>query len=246
VALQAKSIAAAAASLAAWAAAAAPFVVIGGAIAALLLLLDDYKKSIDPSFKGRSLFKLWKTALDDWLTPKEDPWFLVAIKQFVKILVFARQVMLDMIMDWDNHFNRITKIINKLPPVLVGKALYRFGEGVVGDLGKIGGAAGDMAGKFWNSEKERREYRNLAPLPPMSGGTQSMAPSWWTPNASFGEYEPRMSMNSRPVPVVQAPVSIQVTTQPGQSNEQIASMINDHIDERLEASLQAAYAAVSE
>jgi hypothetical protein len=250
VALKAKAIAAAAASLAAWTAAAAPFVIIGASIAALLLLLDDYKKSIDPNFKGRSLFKLWKTALDDWLKPKDEPWFVVAIKQFIKLLVFARQIMLDMIFDWENHFNRIMKFVKLLPPVLVGRALYRVGQGVAGDFSKItgavGGALGDATWKMWNDPEAG--YKNMAPLPPMSGGAQmSTPPSWWNPLASFGEYEPRMSGGDVRRPVqMNAPVSIQVTTQPGQSNEQIASMISDKIDEHWEASMQAAYAAVSE
>lgn len=82
--LQATAVLAALKSAAAWALAAAPFVAIGAAVAALLLIFDDlrvYQRG------GKSLFGLWESTLEKWMEPRAtDPWWLSAIKQFVKFV----------------------------------------------------------------------------------------------------------------------------------------------------------------
>lgn len=65
----------------------APLALIGAAIAGILLLLDDYRGYLagEDSLIGR-----WKDTLEEWMKPKgEDPWFVAAIKTFLKLITDA-------------------------------------------------------------------------------------------------------------------------------------------------------------
>lgn len=68
----------------AWAASLAPLLAIAAAIGAVLLLVNSWKRWKE----GKdSIFGDWMQALDEWLKPaKNQPWWLTAIKDFVKLI----------------------------------------------------------------------------------------------------------------------------------------------------------------
>lgn len=94
------SIRAALSTAAAWLLAAAPFILISGLIAAMLLIFDDLRVySKDPT-GTHSLFGRFKKQLDDWMKPNaNDPWFVTAIKDFVRYIRDA--------VDAINEFNKL-------------------------------------------------------------------------------------------------------------------------------------------
>lgn len=93
IAVRAAAIASAIATAAAWVAAAAPFIAIAAAIGAVLLLLDDIRGYYDGE---DSLFGDFMKAWDDWMKPKgDDPWWLAKVKELLKLLGDAKQIIDD-------------------------------------------------------------------------------------------------------------------------------------------------------
>lgn len=68
----------------AWAASLAPLLAIAAAIGAVLLMVNSWKRWKE----GKdSIFGDWMQALDEWLKPaKSEPWWLTAIKDFVRLI----------------------------------------------------------------------------------------------------------------------------------------------------------------
>jgi hypothetical protein len=68
----------------AWVAAAAPFVALAALIAGILLVFDDIRVYQQG---GKSLYGRFKKEIEDWLKPRDqDPWWLTAIKDLVRLL----------------------------------------------------------------------------------------------------------------------------------------------------------------
>lgn len=76
---------------ASWMLSMAPLIAIGAAIGAVLLLLNSWKR-----YKAGkdSIFGDWMKALDEWVKPtKDEPWWLTAIKDFVRLIRQAIDLM---------------------------------------------------------------------------------------------------------------------------------------------------------
>jgi hypothetical protein len=239
--LNTSAVAAAVATVAAWAIAAAPFLAIGAIIAGLLLVFDDfrvYQKSLnDPSFKGKSVFGLWVKALDDWMQPRGgDAWFVSAIKTFLGLLLDARRMVLTFVDEFDSYYERVAKFISYLPPVLIARG-----------AAALGGYVGDMAARSNNAAVEAQAFKYGNPVMPgmslspedrvsglpMAGPNMSQSYAEYVPptQAGSGVYAPQMS------------VQMSITTQPGQSNEQIAAMVEEKMQTMWDSNMETSAAA---
>lgn len=113
--IEISAVAAATKTAIAWIAAAAPFIALGALIAGLLLVFDDlrvYQKQLnDPNFKGKSLFGMWAKTIQDFGKERAgEPWWLAALRTFVRLLDDAVNGML-----------KLDKLLDKTPTT-TGKA----------------------------------------------------------------------------------------------------------------------------
>lgn len=93
-ALSIASVGAALATAKAWLIAAAPFIAIGALIAGFLLVFDDIRGYLAGE---DSLYGTFKQEIDDWLKPRaDDPWFVKALKNFIRYIEEAIEWMKDL------------------------------------------------------------------------------------------------------------------------------------------------------
>lgn len=202
-----------------------PMLAIGAAIAGVLLLLDDYRGYLagEDSLIGR-----WKDAIGDWMKPKgDDPWFLAAIKAFLR---FVRDAI---------------KAIDELGEKLNGaKTNGERARAVYGAANKVqqgvGGAIADALprpqyAKNMDARFEEARARGLG---------------WWA-SAKYGVFGGELpgvsASESRPAPSMSyAPkVEVNVTAAPGQTNADLVNQIGEEVQSRLDRTWEEAGAALS-
>lgn len=214
VAINASAIAAAIAAGAAWLVAAAPFIAIGGVLAGILLLMDDIRVY---KAGGKSLFGRFKAQIDEWLKPQaNDPWWLKAIKDLVFYMEKALGVA-------DKLGLRGQAAAKSVTPLGIAKTVS--GAGTAATLGSIGSVV-PQAGYARRFDERAEEARR-------AGGSYLDQVK-----AGFGFAYRGGSSNSN-----QQVNNITVVTQPGQSNEAIASMVSEQIQSHWDGQMESAAAA---
>lgn len=219
------AVGAAIASAAAWALAAAPFVAIAAAVAALFLLFDDvrgYYAGEDSAIGG--LFKLF----DEWLVPKStDAWWLVQIKEFLRVLSDASRAILDFGEKAAAQFKNIGDMIKYLPPVLIARLAV-----------KAGGALGDFAaeGKQRLSDAVYTASNPYA-LSSQESGNQAYAPS--SPSIGMPGGSGGAGTGG-----INAPMVFNVSQKEGENSKDLSQRIGSVVKQVLSGEYSAALAGV--
>lgn len=211
----------------------APFHAIGAVIAGLMLVFDDLRAY---SQGRKSLFGLWKKTIDDWTKPsKEDPWFLVAIKQFVKLISQA----IDMIKEFDDvtgsqRYNNPKNIDRKAGAA--PEETKRQGDNITLDTAKkrlaLGMPLTDPAKEALARAGVTEEAFTKRYSPAAISGVPDMlsAPKKGSLTPSFA---PELVLPKDPTKsstTLHAPVVMHITQQPGESGEALGERVREEIN----------------
>lgn len=213
---------------AAWLLAAAPFILIGGIIAGLLLIYDDLRVYAKDPTGTHSLYGRFKKQIDEWLKPNEkDPWFLAAIKSFVRYIKEA----IDAIIEFNNLTKPATTEEGKQGQTARKRAAafdVLSGSGIL--------QGGDVAGRFaaanptgaTTAQVYREAYEQIAGILQGAGAGAVLT----IPKSYLDQIGPS-TFN-----VVQ-----NITAAPGDKPEDVASKARDQFDEWHSSKLEEAKAA---
>jgi hypothetical protein len=218
-------VAAAAATAKAWLMAAAPFIAIGAIIAGFLLVFDDIRGYLAGE---DSLYGTFKQEIDDWTKKKSDIWFVDALKDFIRYI----QEAIEYLRDLDEVFGDGSK----------SRALADRRAGV---------NKSETQRRADNQTLDTAKQRLSQGLPLTDAEKAAMKRSGVTPEAFTAKYAPtagapeaRTSGASAGAASVSAPVQINVTQNAGESGEDFAARVTEHVTRFWNGQLEAAGAGV--
>lgn len=197
-----------------------PLLAIAGIISAITLLIDDYL-TFKKHPKAKTLFGLWKQALDEWMKPaKDEPWFVKAIKEFVH---FAKKAI---------------EIIGEIPRGLSDAQEYfrlsrkmNFGLSVdklnTEDLIK------------WDAILKRQGKREALL------GFKNTEQGFFKPGMFAPSAPTVASPISRTASSVSAPVQMNIYQQPGESSEDFAVRVKTYVEQFWGVKMEEAAAGAS-
>lgn len=240
--LSAASVAAAARAAASWLLAAAPFIAIGAIITGLLLVFDDIRTYQEG---GDSLYGRFKKEIDSWLEPKtDDVWWLSALKYFVRLMKDAIEVLL--------QFNELTNMtdanraktladIDRRTALNKGQMQQQQDRYQL-ETARKQAAAGVPLSDASRAALARAGVNEQTFVARYRGGEKPAAPTApaaTVPPSALGASSTSSSSYS-------APMQIQIVQQPGQSSEELANIVADHVDRRMQSVASDAVASVPE
>jgi hypothetical protein len=222
----------------AWAAAAAPFVALAALIAGILLVFDDIRVYQQG---GKSLYGRFKKEIDDWLKPRDkDPWFVAAIKDFVRLI----QQALDLIDEFYKATGRVNPREVDRKAGLKDKEIQRRADVMTQESARRRVQLGlplteeEKAALVRTGASPEGFVNKYAPKGPL-------APP--TPAQLGAQQGPVLYRPETPAPLVlrqggAAPI-INVYPTPGMSEEQVGQIVADKVQEHWDNQMEAAAAA---
>jgi hypothetical protein len=238
--LEAASVAAAAKTALAWVAAAAPFVALAALIAGILLVFDDIRVY---QHGGTSLYGRFKKEIDDWLKPRDqDPWFVAAIKDFVRLLNDALRLI-------DEFYEAIGRVNPRTVDKRAGisdKEKRRRADNFTLEVARKRAAMGLPLDEQQKAAIQRTGV-TLEGFQATYGAKGPLAPPTadQLPGANAGPvmYQPeqRGPMVTRQVV---APVKMDIYAAPGMSEERVGQIAKDKIEEHWNGQMEDAAASV--
>lgn len=212
-----------------------PLLAIAAVIGGLLLLVEDFQVY---QRGGKSLFGIWKKTLDEWMKPnKDDPWWLAAIKAFVRTIKEALQLIDELTGMKD--LKDVESMANK------GASKKEMQERI--DKGTLETAKkrAALGLPLTDKAKEALGRANI----PVQAFMDKYGPAAQGPIASYGPSVPELPASSSggaASVVMTAPTQIgPIYQQPGQSSEDLAMQIKKHVGEEYESRMEQADAAMS-
>lgn len=208
------------------AAAMSPLTAMVAALSFVMLVFDDirgYREGED------SLFGTFKDELASWLKPNEnDPWWLSALKEMVELMARALGLAKELGLAGDGPDPRRGKL-----------AAAQAGAGKVGDyLAQQSINSKELDYALQNPGLRSSQERVAAP----QSSWEAARIGW---NRVFGQPEARTSaMGPGGALSVTAPVTLNVTQQPGENGEGFAKRVGDLISSHWDMQLEAASAGV--
>jgi hypothetical protein len=220
----------------AWIAAAAPFIALAALVAGILLVFDDIRVY---QAGGKSLYGRFKKEIDDWMKPRDqDPWFVAAIKSFVRLLDQAIKLINEFYeatgmikpATIDKRAGLSDKAIKYNAAVQTQKAAQtraQLGLPLTDEQKKAIALTGGTEESFMG------RYGAKGPLPPPSPDQLASpgGPVLYRPDARG------------PVDARQLNVSMPIYPTPGMDEEMVGKIAADKIDERWNNEMEAAAAA---
>lgn len=235
---------------AAWFVALAPFLALAAIVTGVLLVFDDlrtYALDVERgSKKQHSLFGKFKAQLDDWLKPNaNDPWFLTAIKSYVRFLERA----IELVNEFDIVTGKRKPSVTSAARATAGSPTWKKDRLASGPMTEAEQAAADKASTDQSNWYDKMTAGIGGSLP---GGGQIAARyldsrqsgAGWFDSAKAAYGFPSSASSGASRTVIQAPVQIDVHQQPGEDAEALSARIRDQINEHWDQQMEAAAAEV--